>query len=116
MELHKKWNKSKSPVKILHFPICPKQKTQKPETILFYESDSINYRNFVQDDLHILLFFDGNHSLMLRYALCYSEANLLKFQITTNNVFNSQKRTPIRTLNRTWSPIPPTLMPRLISR
>ncbi len=46
-------------------------------------------------------FFDGNHSLMLRYELCYSEANLLKCQITTNNVFSSQKSTPIRTLKRT---------------
>ena len=46
-------------------------------------------------------FFNRKHSLVLRYALCYSEANLLKCQITTNNVFSSQKSTPIRTLNRT---------------
>ena len=98
MDLHKIWNNIKLFGKTLWFLLFYRLK--KPylfQNELRFRNNFTNYQRIVQDKLHKLLFWGGKHFLMLRY----SEANLLKCQITTNNAFNSQKSTPIRTLNRT---------------
>ena len=113
MDLHKIWNNIKLFGKTLWFLLFYRLK--KPylfQNSLNFRNNFTNYQRIVQDKLHKLHFLGGKHFLMLRY----SEANLLTFQIRTKSVFKTQKRTPMRTLKRTWSPSPPTIMPRLISR
>ena len=101
------------PEKYLWFPSFYRMKRRDLfQNSLNFRNNFTNYQRIVQDKLHKLHFLGGKHFLMLRY----SEANLLTFQIRTKSVFKTQKRTPMRTLKRTWSPSPPTIMPRLISR
>ena len=116
IESHKKRNKSKISGKSC-FPRFVKGKQLNLfRNDFMFRNDFTNSQKFAQGRLHILFILNSFLSPVLRYMFCYSEANLLRFQIITNSVFNSQKSTPKRTLNRTWSPIPPAMIPKHISR
>ena len=87
--------------KIPSFSDLSKTKLHKNPKQFNFTNLILSIIDVLRKTIYTFRFFKRKHSLLLRYALCYSEANLLKCQITTNNAFNSQKRTPIRTLNRT---------------